>query len=110
MKISVYLFVFFAHAATAAVPVNVSDEVEITVPKSQPPFVKQMDPALVSFSLEFQYWPTYAGNATNQPNKYVNQLLRNLGERTGKTPAIRVGGEWEGLSFAMRSSRNSKPT
>lgn len=93
MKIPASLFDLAARASTGAAPINTTGNVSITVPTSQPPFAKPMDPALASFSLEFQFWPTYAGNATNQPNQYVNQLLSNLGERTGKTPAIRVGGE-----------------
>lgn len=80
--------------AVAGSNVDITDHVAITVPSSEPPFAKIMDPALVSVSLEFQFWPTYAGIATGQPNHYVNELLGNLGQRTGKTPAVRVGGEF----------------
>lgn len=80
---------FSAHAAVAA---SVGDAL-VTIPSRQPPFAKTLDPSLSAFSLEFQYWPSYAGNATGGGNAYINQLLRNLGERTGKTPAIRVGGK-----------------
>ena len=85
----------------AANNVHVTENIPITVPSSEPPFAKLVDPALAAFSLEFQFWPTYAGNATGQPNHYVNQLLNNLGERTGKTPAVRVGGEYSILNNSL---------
>jgi hypothetical protein len=84
---------FIALAGGASMAAAAVNPVSVTLPSSQPPFAKLMDPSLASFSFEFQFWPTYAGNATNEPNKYVNQLLKNLGQRTGKTPAVRVGGE-----------------
>lgn len=88
-----------ARAATAASALDVTGNALISVPSEVPPFAKLMDPAFASFSLEFQYWPVYAGNATGSPNQYMNQLLRNLEVRTGQTPAIRVGGK-----FATRHS------
>jgi hypothetical protein len=93
MKISATFSALATLASTAAATANIMANVSIALPTSHPPFAKLMDPAFASFSFEFQFWPTYAGNATNQPNQYVNQLLRNLGERTGKQPAVRVGGE-----------------
>lgn len=78
--------------SVASTTVNTTDRIMLTVPSLEPPFSKPMDSALASFSFEFQFWPTYAGNGTGQPNNYVNQLLGNLGQRTGKTPAVRVGG------------------
>ncbi|KAJ3544655.1 hypothetical protein NM208_g2936 [Fusarium decemcellulare] len=93
----------FAVRATEAVPINITANVPITIPSSLPPFAKLLDRSLASFSLEFQFWPTYAGNATGQPNYYVNQLLSNLGERTGQTPAIRVGGTSENTAYVDTS-------
>lgn len=93
MRVPGSVILLAARASTATAVINITADVPISVPSSQPPFAKLMNPALASFSLEFQFWPTYAGNATNQPNQYVNQLLGNLGERTGKSPAIRVGGQ-----------------
>lgn len=86
-------FVAAALVLTAVACYNVTANVSLSVPGSQPPFAKPVDPAFVSFSLEFQYWPVYAGNGTLDSNCYLNQLLSNLAERTGKPPAIRVGGE-----------------
>ncbi|KAH8803721.1 hypothetical protein F5884DRAFT_740279 [Xylogone sp. PMI_703] len=78
---------------------HITASYSLIVPSSEPTFAKSLDSAFVSFSLEFQFWPTYAGNATGKPNKYINQLLGNLAERTGKTPAIRVGGSSENRAF-----------
>ena len=47
--------------------------------------------AFVSYSLEFAFFPDYAGNVS-QPNTFSNNLLNNLGNLTGTKPYIRVGG------------------
>ncbi|KAL2877215.1 hypothetical protein SGCOL_007611 [Colletotrichum sp. CLE4] len=36
-------------------------------------------------------WPDWAGQEVGKPNEYLNQLLSNLGERTGHMPFLRVG-------------------
>jgi hypothetical protein len=36
-------------------------------------------------------WPDWAGREIGKPNDYVNQLMRNLGERTGHMPFLRIG-------------------
>ncbi|OOG00165.1 glycoside hydrolase family 79 protein [Aspergillus carbonarius ITEM 5010] len=45
----------------------------------------------VSFSIEFAFFPDYAGNRSH-PNIFSNQLLDNLAELQGEKPYIRVGG------------------
>ncbi|KIW06671.1 uncharacterized protein PV09_02377 [Verruconis gallopava] len=99
MKLSTSLVNLAARAAS----INITGNKLITVPSSEPPFSKALDPLLASFSLEFQYWPKYAGNATGHPNEYVNQLLANLGQRVGKSPAIRVGGTSENTAYVDTS-------
>ncbi|GKT43064.1 beta-glucuronidase [Colletotrichum spaethianum] len=47
--------------------------------------------AFVSFSLEFAFFPDFAGN-TSAPNKFSDNLLANLGNLQGVRPYIRVGG------------------
>lgn len=87
---------FAALAALASLThasVNITSTVVLPIPAREPPFTKLVDPSFVSMSFEFQFWPTYAGNATGQPNLYVNQLLNNLANRSGKPVAVRVGGE-----------------
>ena len=89
---SCFLVTLLACASVATAYVKITNTVPLTVPNSQPPFAKPLRSNLVGSSLEFQFWPAYAGNATGQPSKYVNQLLRNIGERMGKSPALRAGG------------------
>jgi hypothetical protein len=45
----------------------------------------------VSFSIEFSYFPDYAGNLTH-PNTFSNNLLDNIASFSGSKPYIRVGG------------------
>ncbi|KZL86111.1 glycoside hydrolase family 79 protein [Colletotrichum incanum] len=47
--------------------------------------------AFVSYSLEFAFFPDFAGN-TSAPNTFSDNLLANLGELQGVRPYIRVGG------------------
>lgn len=47
--------------------------------------------AFVSFSIEFAFFPDYAGNSSN-PNTFSNNLLDNIGDLAGTKPYIRVGG------------------
>ncbi|KAF8858173.1 hypothetical protein BDZ45DRAFT_591590 [Acephala macrosclerotiorum] len=47
--------------------------------------------AFVSYSIEFAFFPDFAGNSSS-PNTFSNNLLNNLGDLTGTKPYIRVGG------------------
>lgn len=47
--------------------------------------------SFVSFSIEFAFFPDFAGNKT-KPNIFTNNLLTNLGIHQGTKPNIRVGG------------------
>jgi hypothetical protein len=44
-----------------------------------------------SFSIEFAFFPDYAGNRSH-PNKFSANLLENLQRKTGVYPNVRVGG------------------
>ncbi|KAJ5186261.1 hypothetical protein N7449_011025 [Penicillium cf. viridicatum] len=46
---------------------------------------------LQSISIEFSYFPDYAGN-NSRPNEFSKNLLRNLKSLTGVAPKVRVGG------------------
>lgn len=50
-----------------------------------------LHPALSSFSIETAFFISYIGNITN-PNILTQNLLRNLAERTGVPPEVRIGG------------------
>jgi hypothetical protein len=47
--------------------------------------------SFVSYSIEFAFFPDFAGNASS-PNEFSYNLLKNLGNVQGTTPIIRVGG------------------
>ena len=46
---------------------------------------------LQAFSIEFAFFPDYAGNKSN-PNVFSKTLLKNFEDITGKSPIVRVGG------------------
>lgn len=62
----------------------------ITVP-SHPKDSKPVANDLQSFSIEFSYFPDFAGN-NSHPNEFSKTLLGNLKDITGLPPVIRVGG------------------
>ncbi|KAJ5383068.1 hypothetical protein N7517_000979 [Penicillium concentricum] len=57
-------------------------------PKNNSPVVPN---DLQSMSIEFAYFPDYAGNKSH-PNKLSKNLLHNLKSLTGVAPKVRVGG------------------
>lgn len=68
-------------------------QTSIQIPSSQPAWAEPLSPNLAAFSIEMDRWPDWAGQKVGEPNEYVNQVLTNLGERTGAMPYLRVGGE-----------------
>lgn len=46
---------------------------------------------LQSFSIEFAFFPDYAGNKSH-PNRFSKNLLENFKDLTGVYPLVRVGG------------------
>ena len=65
----------------------------VQVPTRKPAHAERVSPYLAAFSIEMDRWTDWAGEEIGKPNEYVNQLLRNLGERTGRMPFLRIGGE-----------------
>ncbi|TAQ87643.1 hypothetical protein B7494_g4032 [Chlorociboria aeruginascens] len=68
--------------------------------------------AFVSYSIEFAFFPDFAGNSTF-PNTFSDNLLNNLGALQGTKPYIRVGGNTQdyalynaSLSFAINGTIN----
>lgn len=47
--------------------------------------------SFVSYSIEFAFFPDYAGNAS-YPNDFSNNLLESISAFSGTKPYIRVGG------------------
>lgn len=67
--------------------------ITLQVPDSRPAWAEPLSPHLASLSIEMDRWTDWAGPEIGQSNEYVNQLLQNLGERTGEMPFLRVGGK-----------------
>ncbi|TKA76148.1 hypothetical protein B0A49_03722 [Cryomyces minteri] len=63
----------------------------ITVSGSVPHHAGTPLEAFVSYSIEFAFFPDFAGNSS-EPNTFSNNLLNNLGNLQGTKPYIRVGG------------------
>lgn len=70
-----------------------NSDTTIQIPTSKPAWAEHLSPQLAAFSIEMDRWPDWAGYGVGQPNRYTNQLLKNLGDRTGMMPYLRVGGE-----------------
>jgi hypothetical protein len=69
-----------------------SQSVKVSVPSSPPSGAGQPAPdAFVSYSIEFAFFPDFAGNSSH-PNTYSYNLLSNIGALQGTKPYIRVGG------------------
>ncbi|KAJ3525242.1 hypothetical protein NM208_g11724 [Fusarium decemcellulare] len=66
-------------------------DLTLRLPDHRPPWVEKLSPHLAGFSLEMDRWPDWAGQEVGKSNKYFNQLLQNLAERTGHVPFLRVG-------------------
>lgn len=60
----------------------------IPVPRQNNPTVST---DLQAFSIEFAFFPDYAGNKSH-PNQFSKNLLGNFKTITGVQPAVRVGG------------------
>lgn len=66
----------------------------IAIPLRRPQRAQALSANLIGLSIEMDRWDTWAGPEVGKPNVYVKQMLRNLGDKVGSPPCIRVGGEW----------------
>lgn len=80
----------------AAVPVT---NITLQLPSRTPAWTERLSPQLAGFSIEMDRWLEFAGPEVGRPNKYFNQLLQNLGERTGQMPCLRVGANTQDRGF-----------
>ncbi|KAF9878229.1 hypothetical protein CkaCkLH20_04267 [Colletotrichum karsti] len=83
--------IFIALQAASYVAAGPEYNFTLHVSKQRPEWAEKLSPNLAGFSLEMDRWPDWAGQEVGKPNEYFNQLLRNLGERTGHMPFLRVG-------------------
>ncbi|THH33105.1 hypothetical protein EUX98_g1085 [Antrodiella citrinella] len=65
----------------------------VSVPSSPPASSKPLVSTLLSFSIEQDRWPDWAG--TNAPNPFTRNALSNFAKLTGTPPKIRVGANSE---------------
>jgi hypothetical protein len=65
----------------------------VYLPNKLPAYGKPLPKDLIGLSIEMDRWPSWAGPAVGQPNKFFNQALENLASLTGHAVPIRVGGE-----------------
>ncbi|KAK1983634.1 hypothetical protein LZ30DRAFT_780443 [Colletotrichum cereale] len=70
-------------------------DLSLRLPQQRPTWAEKLSPHLAAFSIEMDRWPDWAGQKVGEPNAYFNQLLRNLAERTGHMPFLRVGANSE---------------
>lgn len=75
----------------------VVNAVNVSVPLAPPSGAQNLSPTLVSFSIEQDNWPDWAG--IDSRNEFVHTALTNLGALTGHPPSIRVGANSEDHTF-----------
>ncbi|RSM04452.1 hypothetical protein CEP52_006788 [Fusarium oligoseptatum] len=88
----------FSSLASHGLAAGNSFDLKLHLPIEKPAWAEKLSPHLAGFSIEMDRWPDWAGQRVGKPNEYFNQLLRNLGERTGHMPFLRVGANSEDRS------------
>ena len=73
--------------------------ITLQLPTRIPAWREPLSPHLAAFSIEMDRWLEFAGQEVGKPNVYFNQLLQNLGERTGQMPLLRVGANTQDRGF-----------
>ncbi|KAH8077063.1 hypothetical protein HD553DRAFT_366973, partial [Filobasidium floriforme] len=63
----------------------------VAIPLRRPQRAQALSANLIGLSIEMDRWDTWAGPEVGKPNVYVKQMLRNLGDKVGSPPCIRVG-------------------
>jgi hypothetical protein len=74
----------------------------IAVPPRPPPGAGSPLESWLSYSIEFSYFPDYAGNLSH-PNTFSNNLLNNIAAYSGSNPEVRVGGSSEDNALFVES-------
>ena len=87
------LSIFALSNAASTAPPSITADAAATAPSS----AVHASPSLLSFSIEGDEWPKWAANAPNynSRNEFFYNALKNLQERTGVWPNIRVGANSE---------------
>lgn len=78
--------------------------IKVTIPDRAPSTAGVPLENFVSFSIEFSYFPDFAGNTTH-PNTFSNNLLNNIAHYSGTKPYVRVGGSSQDNAYFVASQR-----
>ncbi|KAI0631256.1 glycoside hydrolase family 79 protein [Trametes polyzona] len=70
---------------------GVVSALRVSLPSSPPPNAQTLSPSLVSFSIEADRWPEWAG--VDSRNEFTHNAWQNYAALTGQPPSIRVGGD-----------------
>ena len=79
----------------------IAQQSPLTIP-SPPTDTNPVPNDLQAISIEFCYFPDYAGNRTH-PNTYTRNLLENFRRITGTPPLVRVGGTTQYAHYLPQS-------
>ncbi|KAJ2955044.1 hypothetical protein NQZ79_g8886 [Umbelopsis isabellina] len=75
-----------------------AQNVSISLPTAIPANATVLDPRLCSMSLEFQSLEYYAGEL-GSPNQFTQNVVKNIVDRVGQPPAVRVGGNTQDRTY-----------
>ncbi|KAI0787956.1 hypothetical protein C8Q74DRAFT_1315715 [Fomes fomentarius] len=84
-------------AVFCLVSCSLASAVNVSLPVSPPSGAQNLSSTLVSFSIEQDNWPSWAG--TDSRNEFVHTALQNYAALTGRPPKIRVGANSEDHTF-----------
>lgn len=85
MYLGLKFFALFCAASASAL--------DVSLPLSAPSAAQELSQTLISFSLEQDRWPDWAG--VDSRNEFTYSALKNLADITGIPPKIRVGANSE---------------
>ena len=73
-------------------PIGLIEPSLVYLPTNRPVHAEKLSPYLAALSIEMDHWPDWAGGQVGTPNVFLNTVLENLQQRTGKGTWFRVGG------------------
>src|ERR1700712_2683465 len=104
MSLRAWFLVVGLITGLAASQASINTPSYISLSKSPPPDASTpVAPAFVSFSIEWAFFPDYAGNRSH-PNVYSDNLLNNIAAYQGVKPYIRVGGNTQYVLIFFRGA------
>lgn len=97
LAVTLLLAIFSLPLARAETAAASAPTVTPIISPSAPKNAVSVSPVLLSFSIEGDGWPEWAAKAPkyNQRNEFFYSALKNLKDRTGTWPNVRVGANSE---------------